>query len=342
MQRHFVEPLAISDGSAAADAIAAGLAMPLACGSFAFSLVRLIPDGRVVPIDRIPGEYAEAIAAVARPRSNWAGLDGQTPLVMGVLNVTPDSFSDAGAFMDPQRAIEAGLAMAEAGADLVDIGGESMRPGAPRPTAPEEEQARVLPVIRALAGRGIRISVDTRNATTMAAALDAGAQIVNDVSALTHDPASADVVASRGAPVVLMHMRDSPATMTALARYDDVVLEVTQELARRVAAAEAAGIARDRIAIDPGIGFAKTPDHNVQLLPRLGVLLSLGLPLVVGVSRKRTIGLLSGEKTPARRGPGSIAAGLHAAMHGASVLRVHDVVETVQAVRVWRALVAAR
>jgi len=227
---------------------------------------------------------------------------------MGVLNITPDSFSDAGAFMGTDRAIEAGIAMAAAGADLIDVGGESVRPGA-QPTPPEQERARVLPVIRALANRGIPISIDTRNAATMAAALDAGARIVNDVSALTHDPAA---------------------------------LEVATELAARAAAAEAAGIARERIAIDPGVGFAKTPEHNLQLLPRLGLLLSLGLPLVVGVSRKRFIGLLSGEKAAARRGPGSIAAGLHAALHGASMLRVHDVAETVQAVRVWRALVAAR
>jgi dihydropteroate synthase len=304
--------------------------------------VRLVPDGRIVLIRDIPDDYAAALAAVSAARPDWAGLGGKPPLVMAVLNVTPDSFSDAGAFLDPKRAIEAGLAMAEAGADLIDVGGESMRPGAPRPIAPAEEQARTLPVIRALAEQGIPVSVDTRNADTMAAALDAGACIVNDVSALAHDPAAAGIVAARGAPVVLMHMRHDPATMTALARYDDVVLEVAQELAARAVAAEVAGIARDRIAIDPGVGFAKTPDHNMQLLPKLGLLLSLGYPLVVGVSRKRFIGLLSGEKAPSRRGPGSIAAALYTALHGASVLRAHDVVETVQAVRVWRALVAAR
>lgn len=336
-----LEPLAITDGPGAADAIAAGLALPLAGGPLAFSLVRLVPDGRILPINRIPAEYAEAIAAVSRTPADWSGLDGKPPLVMGVLNVTPDSFSDAGAFIDTSRAIEAGLAMAAAGADLIDVGGESVRPGAP-PTPPEEERRRVLPVIRALAERGIPVSVDTRNATTMAAALDAGARIVNDVSALTHDLASAAVVAARGAPVVLMHMRHNPATMTALARYDDVALEVASELAERITAAKAAGIARSRIAIDPGIGFAKTSDHNLLLLPRLGLLLSLGYPLVVGVSRKRFIGLLSGEKTPGKRAAGSIAAGLYSALHGAAMLRVHDVAETVQAVRVWRALVAAR
>jgi dihydropteroate synthase len=337
----FLEPLAFSDGPAAKDAVAAGLALPLAGGPLAFSLVRLVAENRIVPIGSVPANYAEALAAVSRPPAQWCGLSGASPLVMGVLNVTPDSFSDAGAFVDTDRAIEAGRAMAAAGADVIDVGGESVRPGA-QATSPEQERARVLPIIRALAAEGIPLSVDTRNAATMAAALDAGARIVNDVSALTHDPASAGIVADRGAPVVLMHMRHDPATMTALARYDDVALEVATELAARVAAAEAAGIARDRIAIDPGIGFAKTPEHNMQLLPRLGLLLSLGLPLVVGVSRKRFIGLLSGEKAAGRRGAGSIAAGLHAALHGASMLRVHDVAETVQAVRVWRALVASR
>jgi dihydropteroate synthase len=257
---------------------------------------------------------------------------------MGVLNITPDSFSDAGDFADPARAIEAGLAMAAAGADLVDVGGESVRPGA-QATSPEGERERVVPVVRALAAQGVVVSIDTRNAATMAAALDAGARIVNDVSALTHDPAAAGFVAARLCPVVLMHMRHDPATMTALARYDDVALEVTQELAARLAAAEAAGISRASIAVDPGVGFAKTADHNLALLPRLTVLLNLGCPVVVGVSRKGFIGRLSGERTPRRRGPGSIAAGLYAALHGAAVLRVHDVAETVQAARVWRGLI---
>jgi dihydropteroate synthase len=303
--------------------------------------VRLIPEGRIVGLDRVPSSHTDALAALSRRPPDWAGLGGTPPLVMGVLNVTPDSFSGGGAFMETDRAIEAGLAMAAAGADLIDVGGESVRPGA-LPTPPNEERRRVLPVIQALAERVIAVSIDSRNAATMEAALDAGARIVNDVSALSYDPASAGVVAARGAPVVLMHMRHDPATMTALAHYDDVALEVTLELAERVAAAEAAGIARGRIAIDPGIGFAKTPEHNLQLLPRLGMLLTLGCPLVVGVSRKRFIGLLSGETDPRRRAPGSIAAGLYAALHGASMLRVHDVVETMQALKVWRALVGAR
>ena len=289
-------------------------------------------------VDRVPAAYAEALERVSRAPPEWAGLGLARPLVMGVLNVTPDSFSDGGAFCDPLQAVEAGVAMAAAGADVVDVGGESARPGA-QPTSVEVERARVVPVVRGLAERGVVVSVDTRNAATMAAALDAGARIVNDISALTHDPASARLMAARGCPVVLMHMRHDPATMTALARYDDVALEVTQELAARVAAAEAAGIDRARIAVDPGVGFAKTADHNLALLPRLTVLLNLGCPVVVGVSRKGFIGRLSGERAPRRRGSGSIAAGLHAALHGAAVLRVHDVWETVQAVRVWRGLI---
>jgi dihydropteroate synthase len=256
---------------------------------------------------------------------------------MGVLNVTPDSFSDGGRHLDPARAIAAGLAMAEAGAALVDVGGETTRPRA-APTPPEEERRRILPVIRALAAHGVAVSVDTRNAATMAAALDAGARVVNDVSALAHDPDAARVVAGAGCPVVLMHMRGTPATMHEHASYADVAQEVARELALSIEAAEAAGIARAAIAIDPGIGFAKMAADNLALLPRLPLLLGLGRPLVVGVSRKRFIGTLAGEPAPARRLPGSLAAALHAAGHGAAMLRVHDVAETVQALRVWRAL----
>jgi dihydropteroate synthase len=256
---------------------------------------------------------------------------------MGVLNVTPDSFSDGGDFLDPGRAIAAGLAMAAAGAAIVDVGGESSRPGS-QPTPVDEEMRRVLPVVRGLAGQGVTVSIDSRNAATMAAALEAGARVVNDISGLTHDPAAARLVARAGCAVVLMHMRHDPASMTRLARYGDVAAEVMAELAQRVAAAEAAGIAPSAIAIDPGIGFAKTADHNLALLPRLETLRALGRPIVVGVSRKGFIGRLSGEAEPRRRLGGSIAAGLFAVLHGADVLRVHDVPETVQALRVWQGL----
>lgn len=266
----------------------------------------------------------------------WAGLPLDRPLVMGVLNVTPDSFSDGGR-VDPHAAIATGLAMREAGADIIDIGGESSRPGA-HPTPPEIERARILPVIRALAAAGVRLSVDTCHAQTMAEALDAGAAIVNDISALSFDVQSAPLIAASGCPVILMHMRGTPETMMGLANYVDVAAEVTVELALRIEAARDAGIRSDAMAIDPGFGFAKQPSHSLALLRDLERLTSLGLPIVAGVSRKGFIGSASGEPDAARRFPGSIAAGLFALKHGAAVLRVHDVKETVQAIRVWHAL----
>lgn len=256
---------------------------------------------------------------------------------MGVLNVTPDSFSDGGDAVLAARAIEAGRRMIAEGAGILDIGGESTRPGAV-PVSPDEEQRRVLPVIAALAGRGVPLSVDTRNAGTMAAALDAGATIINDVSALSHDPAAAALVARHSCPLILMHMRGTPATMMSHAAYDDVVAEVLAELAARIGVAEAAGVARSQIAIDPGLGFAKTAEHNITLLQRLPILLGLGCRVVVGASRKRFIGLLSGVEDAKQRMAGSVAAGLYALSQGATVLRVHDVAETVQAVRVWQRL----
>jgi dihydropteroate synthase len=271
-----------------------------------------------------------------RNGSVWAGLSLDRPRVMGVLNVTPDSFSDGGR-TDPDSAIAAGLGMRDDGADIVDVGGESTRPGA-SPTPPEIERARILPVIRALAAAGVLISVDTRHAATMAAALDAGASIVNDVTALTYDSAAAGLLAERGCPVVLMHSRGTPATMMGLARYNDVTAEVMAELKDRVAAAEQAGIRREAIAIDPGFGFAKHRSHSLALLRGLGALTVMGLPILVGVSRKGFIRATSGEPDPARNFPGSIAAGLFALAQGAGILRVHDVRETVAAVRVWHAL----
>jgi len=267
----------------------------------------------------------------------WPGLPAYRPLVMGVLNVTPDSFSDGGRYRDAVAAIEAGRVMLGQGADLLDVGGESTRPGAPA-TPADIEQARVVPVIAALAAAGAMVSVDTRNASTMLAALAAGARIVNDVSALRHDPAAAGVLSAADCQVILMHMRGDPTDMTARKAYGDIAEDVTDELAERVDFAVAAGIARHRIAVDPGVGFAKGMAENLALLPRLSVLSRLGCPIVVGVSRKGFLGLLSGEADPAKRAPGSIVAGLVAVQQGASMLRVHDVAETVQAMRVWRGL----
>jgi dihydropteroate synthase len=269
------------------------------------------------------------------PRAaHWAGLSLHRPRVMGILNVTPDSFSDGGHRTCPFAAIDAGLSMAADGADIVDVGGESTRPGAEE-VSPDLEQQRVLPVIEALAAAGIRISVDTRNADTMRAALAAGATIINDVSGLTYDPLAAGVVAELGCPVVLMHMRGTPATMATLAQYRDVVAEVRAELSERIADAIRTGVRAEQIAIDPGIGFAKQSVHSQTILRRLPELADLGYPILVGVSRKSFIGTLSREPQADRRLGGSLAAALFAVLHGGSILRVHDVRETVQAVRVW-------
>ncbi|GAB0116413.1 dihydropteroate synthase [Acidisoma sp. 7E03] len=271
------------------------------------------------------------------PPRLWAGLSLDRPRVMGILNVTPDSFSDGGRHAAAEAAIGAGRAMLEAGADIIDIGGESTRPGATA-VDPAEEQARILPVIRTLAGQGAVMSVDSRNAATMGAALDAGARIVNDVTALTHDPAARALVARRGAPVVLMHMRGTPETMNGLNQYEDIGRDVARELAEQIAAARVAGIAPDAIVTDPGFGFAKIGPQNVALLRDLAPLAALGYPMLIGLSRKGFIGQLSGEAVAARRLGGSLAAALFALTQGAAILRVHDVPETVQAVQVWQRL----
>ena len=327
-----LEPLGIVHGTAAQAALASGAALPLAGGPAAFTLVR--QGGLVRPVTCIPADWA--VHRLMSAPSAWAGLN-RWPVVMGILNVTPDSFSDGGDTMVAVDAIQAGRQVLADGAAILDIGGESTRPGA-APVAPEEEQRRILPVITALAGLGALISVDSRNAATMAAALDAGATIVNDVSALSHDPLAARLVASRRCPIVLMHMRGTPASMRSHAVYHDVLSEVLAELADRISVAEAAGIDRSNIVVDPGIGFAKTAAHNVDLLQRLPALLGLGCRMMVGVSRKSLIGTLGSAPDPKQRAGGSLAAGLFALAQGASILRVHDVATTVQAVQVWREL----
>jgi dihydropteroate synthase len=278
--------------------------------------------------------------ALTRPRPDFAGLPVGSPLgrplVMGIVNVTPDSFSDGGRHLDARAAVAAGHAMLEAGADLLDIGGESTRPGA-EPVSPEEELARILPVLRELA-KAATVSVDTRNAATMRAALEAGAEIVNDISALRHDPGAVAMVAESEASLVLMHMLgDDPRSMQQDIHYDDVAVEVAGFLAERVAWVEAQGIARERIAIDPGIGFGKRGRENLELIERLPILAGIGCPVVFGASRKRFIGEISGVEQASQRIPGSVAAAMMAAQRGAAILRVHDVDKTVQALRVMAA-----
>lgn len=261
------------------------------------------------------------------------------PRVMGILNVTADSFSDGGRFLAEARAVEHGLALASDGADLVDVGGESTRPGA-EPVPLEVEISRVLPVVRALAREGVAVSVDTMKPEVMRQAIDAGCAMVNDVNAFRADGAVAAVAASR-VGLCAMHMRGTPATMQSDPHYDDVVGEVGAFLLERARALEAAGVARGRIAIDPGFGFGKAYAHNAALLAGLGRLVALGYPVVAGLSRKRMIGEITGRPV-GERAAGSIAAALLAVQNGAQIVRVHDVKETVDALKVWSALRGAR
>lgn len=266
----------------------------------------------------------------------------ERPHVMGILNVTPDSFSDGGRFLDRGAALARAEEMIAEGADVIDVGGESTRPGSDAVTQ-EEELARVLPVIEHLAPRvGVPISVDTYRAAVAARAVAAGASIVNDVTGLRADPAMAEAVAKGGAALVVMHMRGTPKTMQADTAYADLLAEVWRSLRQSTEAALAAGVPADRIVVDPGIGFGKSLEGNLALLRRLGELQSLGFPLLVGASRKSFLGKLLGTEDPAQRLEGSLAAATVAAWNGAHILRVHDVAETRRALRVaWAVRIAA-
>ncbi|MDA0229681.1 MAG: dihydropteroate synthase [Proteobacteria bacterium] len=285
------------------------------------------------PQERISALLARADAV----RGPVCGLGMDRPRIMGVLNITPDSFSDGGENFDCGTAIAAAMDMREAGADIIDVGGVSTRPGSRAPSEAEELD-RVMPVIAALTGDGLIVSVDTRRAAVMAAALDAGAKIINDISALTADPDSLDVAARFAAPVILMHMQGTPKTMQEAPVYDHVALDIFDYLEGRIEACEAAGIARRRLIIDPGIGFGKTMAHNLQILRDVGLFHALGCPLLIGLSRKYFISRLSAGEAAGARVPGSIAGALHAISQGVQIVRVHDVRETVQAIKVWQAI----
>jgi dihydropteroate synthase len=358
----YLRPLGFLSGAVAEAAIARGAARRLTGGPLAFTACETAlrrpdaPPGETIvralfdlpalfDWARRQGGHAERLveerlAALAAARAPFAGLDLGRPRIMGVVNVTPDSFSDGGDFANPARAAEQGLAMLEAGADILDIGGESTRPGA-APITVGEELARVLPVVRALAQRGAVVSIDTRHAAVMREAVAAGARIVNDVTGLTGDPQSLDAVAESGAAVVLMHMQGEPQTMQANPHYVDAPLDVYDYLAARVAACAARGIPRARIAIDPGIGFGKNDAHNVAILGSLGLYHGVGCALLLGVSRKSFVGRLSAGEPPKARLPGSLAAALGGLDQGVQILRVHDVAETAQARAIWQSIAAA-
>jgi dihydropteroate synthase len=287
----------------------------------------------------MPGGLA-ASAEVRRPL--WfAGLPLDRVRVMGVVNVTPDSFSDGGETADAPSAIARGMQMLADGADIIDVGGESTRPGA-QPVPVADEMSRVLPVVRALAREGARVSIDSRRAEVIAAAIEAGAAIVNDVTALAGDGRSLPLVAAAGVSVILMHMQGDPRSMQVAPHYAEASREVRDWLGGRLAACTAAGIGPERLAVDPGIGFGKTVAHNLDILAALDAYGDLGSALVVGVSRKSFIARLSRDEAPGQRLAGSLAAGLWAVSRGGHILRVHDVAETRQAVAVWEALAACR
>jgi dihydropteroate synthase len=346
--RTFIRPTAFVDSPFGHDEKVARLAGGLNWFA-AVELLRVEDDRRtsteLAPVEGIESRFDDHMAA------QWAALTSDRsplqlgertirldqPQVMGIVNATPDSFSDGGRFADAPAAAEAGAQMAADGAAIVDVGGESTRPGA-RMIWEGDEIERIAPVIRQLAGGGAAISADTRKADVMTAAIEAGARMINDVSALTYDDRSASVVAASGVPVVFMHHKGPPETMQDDPHYDDVLVEVYLWLEERIGAAVEAGIAREKILIDPGFGFGKKLAHNLELMNGLAMFHSLGCPLVLGASRKRTIGALSNEAAADRRLAGSIAFALKAVEQGVQLLRVHDVFETVQALRVWRGM----
>ncbi len=326
--RLYYRPIALGDG------------LPLAGGPLRFARLQVLERGRAPRVIAAEAAPEVALRALTEARKPLAGLPQDRPAVMGILNVTPDSFSDGGRNHAPEAAQAAARAMAAAGADILDIGAESTRPGA-APVSLEEELARLGGVLPAL--DGLCWSMDTRKAAVMAAALDAGAAMINDVSALAYDDAAPGLAAARGCPVVLMHAQGTPETMQVAPHYEDALLDVFDWLADRIAACEAAGIARAHIVADPGIGFGKALEHNLSLLRGLTLLHGLGVPLLLGASRKALIGRLAGgagaSVAPEQRLPGSLALALHGAACGVQMVRVHDVAETVQALRLWKAVV---
>ena len=324
-----------------------GAVARLAGGMLWFAAYEVLGDGspRIVSVADVGtlGERAATLhARVTAPRAPWT-LGARTlrfdqPHVAGILNATPDSFSDGGAHVDdPAGAAAAGVAMAAAGAALVDVGGESTRPGAPL-VWEEDEAKRVVPIVERLAAAGTLVSVDTRKAPVMEAALAAGAAIVNDVSALLWDARALDLVAGSGAPVVLMHSPDPAKGPHGGAGYRDVVVDVLDWLEARIEAVVAAGVDRAHVMVDPGIGFGKSLADNLALVNALPAFHGLGCPIMLGASRKRLIGALDNEAPVARRLGGSVALALAGAAAGVQLLRVHDVAETVQGMRVWRGL----
>jgi dihydropteroate synthase len=292
-------------------------------------------SSRVVAVEDVP---ADVLGRLTGARAAICGLDMAQPQIMGILNVTPDSFSDGGRHNDPDEAGQAALTMVSQGASLIDVGGESTRPGADF-VSPEQEVARTVPVISALQRQsGAVISIDTRKAAVARAALAAGAGLINDVSGFTFDTDLAPLSAQAGVPVCVMHAQGDPENMQDNPKYDNVCLEVYDFLEKQAVNLNELGIPRSRIIVDPGIGFGKTLEHNLTILQNLSLFHGLGCAILLGASRKRFIGTLGNEPRAEARTPGSIAIALAGLAQGVQFLRVHDVAETVQAVRLWQAV----
>ena len=308
----------------------------LAGGWTGFSSFELLERGTAARV--VQDAPPEVIGALTAPRPPVLGLSMDAPRIMGIVNVTPDSFSDGGRWNE-DGGIAHGRALIAEGAHILDIGGESTRPGAAAVPVPEEI-ARTRPAIGALS-REAAVSVDTRKAEVARAAVAAGAGLVNDVSGFDFDPGMAAAVAETGAAVCLMHARGLPENMQDDPRYGDVLLDVYDALAERIARAEAAGVPRDRIVIDPGIGFGKTLEHNLAILRRISLYHGLGVPVLLGASRKRFVGTLGGTETAAQRDPGSLAVTLAAVQQGIQIHRVHDVAGTRQGLALWQAIKGA-
>ena len=302
---------------------------------------RMIASMEAATLAREPSQQGRRLADIlqrlSQPKPAIAGLPLDRPRIMGIVNVTPDSFSDGNAFSSPQDAIAHALRLEGQGADIIDIGGESTRPGA-LPVPLDEELRRVMPVIEGLVGKlRARISIDTRKSEVMRRAAAVGVHMINDVSALTWDPQSLRVASETNLPIVLMHAQGDPRTMQRDPRYGNVLLDVYDYLEERMEACSRASIPREKVLVDPGIGFGKAPAHNYELMAGLALFHGLGGGLLLGASRKSFIGTLTGAVDPHERVPGSLAAALAGAMQGAQILRVHDVAETRQALTVWEA-----
>lgn len=308
-----------------------------------FTHLEVLARGRIPQVITLLDAPTQALDQLTVRRTDIGGFSLDRPRVMGILNATPDSFSDGGLHAAASDAVAAGQAMRDAGADLLDVGGESTRPGAAF-VAPEDEVRRVVPVVAGLRAAGVEtlISIDTRKAAVAQAAVNAGAGLINDVSGFTYDTAMAPFAAEAALPVCVMHAQGDPATMQQEPKYDDVLLDVYDFLAAQITTLGQAGIPPTRIIADPGIGFGKTLEHNLTLLARLSLFHSLGVPILLGASRKRFIGTVGKEPQADARMPGSIGVALAGLSHGVQMLRVHDVPQTTQAIALWRAAMAGR